>query len=79
MIRYLVLHIGGFKALTASLEDAEEKRIVVHTEISQRLSTDSSGVSITKAISESKSLMVTGTKTVAIRQNNPETIKLITQ
>ena len=79
MIRYLVLHIGGFKRLTASLEDAEEKRIVVHTEIPQRVSTDSSGVSITKAVSESKSLIMTGTKTVAIRQNKPETIKLITQ
>ncbi len=79
MIRYLVLHTGGFKRLTASLEDSEEKRIVVHTEIPQQVSRDSSGLSVTKAVTESKSLIITGTQTITIRQNDPETIKLITK
>jgi len=78
MNRRIVVHQTQQDAPRTILEDAEERRLVVHMASEKTILLDADGGNIRQMPNETKSLIQTGTGIVKIRQEKSRTITLIT-
>lgn len=78
MNRRLVIHTTNEDRLSAVLEDAGERRVVIHENDSPSVIGDSQGVIIRQKPNRTVSLIISWVPILKIRQNKNETIRLIT-
>ena len=64
--------------LRTFLEDAEERRVVIHYKDDTDALRDAQGINIRQGSSLTKSLLIKGTLILKIRQNEATTITLLT-
>lgn len=74
----IVVHQASQTPPITVLEDAAERRVVVHVASEKTVLRDSEGINLRHLPNETKSLIETGTSIVKIRQEKNTTITLIT-
>ncbi len=78
MSNRLIIHTTPQIPLRTLLEDAEERRVVIHYEDDTDALRDAQGINIRRGSSITKSLIIKGTLILKIRQNEATEITLLT-
>lgn len=78
MSNRLIIHMTPQIPLRTLLEDAEERRVVIHYEDDTDALRDAQGLNIRRGSSLTKSLIIRGTLILKIRQNETTTVSLLT-